>query len=74
MVSKNQVYVAVGLILSTMLFQWEHSAPFAIWTWLSQPPSIWGKPSISGLKMGKWVRLTNKKYLIAFWNDLQPYE
>ena len=55
-----------------MFFQWEHSAPFAIWTWLSQPPSIWGKLSISGLKMGKWVRLTNKKYLKAFWNHLQP--
>ena len=22
---------------------------------------IWGKPSINGMKMGKWVRLTNKK-------------
>ena len=35
---------------------------------------IWGKPSINAMKMGKQVRLTNIKYLIAFWNDLQPYE
>ena len=35
---------------------------------------IWGKPSINGIKMGKWVRLTNIKYLIAFWTDLQPYQ
>ena len=32
---------------------------------------IWGKPSINGIKMGKWVRLTNIKYLIAFWTDLR---
>ena len=57
---KNQVYVAVGLILKYNAFQREHSELFAIWTWLSQPPSIWGTPSISGLKMSKWVRLTNK--------------
>ena len=24
--------------------------------------------------MGKWARLTNIKYLIAFWTDLQPYQ
>ena len=35
---------------------------------------IWGKPSINGIEMGKWARLTNIKYLIAFWNDLQPHE
>ena len=35
---------------------------------------IWGKQSINGIKMGKWVRLTNIKYLIAFWTDLQPYQ
>ena len=35
---------------------------------------IWGKPSINGIKMGKWVRLTIIKYLIAFWTDLQPYQ
>ena len=35
---------------------------------------IWGKPSINGIKMGKWARLTNIKYLIAFWTDLQPYQ
>ena len=34
---------------------------------------IWKKPSINGMNMGKWVRLTNINYLIAFWTDLKPY-
>ena len=26
------------------------------------------------MKLVKWVRLTDKKYWVAFWKDLQPYE
>ena len=45
---------------------------FVLLKWSMFWSIIWGKPSINGIKMGKWVRLTNIKYLIAFWTDLQP--
>ena len=78
--SKNQVYVAVGLIYSTILFFSGNilrhlPLDLVITASFNLGKTILGKPSISGLKMGKWVRLTNnKRYLIAFWNDLQLYE
>ena len=34
---------------------------FILLKWSKFWSIIWGKPSINGMKMGKWVRLTNKK-------------
>ena len=75
------MYVAVGFIKSTMPLQREPYAPFAVVLKPSTCFPISGAQTcfmipnlfLNGIKMGKWVRLTNIKYLIAFWNDLQPY-
>ena len=41
--------------------QYISAMDFILLKWSKFWSIIWGKPSINGMKMGKWVRLTNKK-------------
>ena len=41
--------------------QYISAMDFVLLKWSIFWSIIWGKPSINGMKMGKWVRLTNKK-------------